>query len=178
MKFKELYEYNKLIYENDIYTSKLRLSLMLMPGFFNDNKIMFICQNPGQPSATDTHQNQKMNFYDHQIDYFKGFLKCRIGIYLKTILSQLGLNVFDIGFTNIVKYSTINNIQPTINEANIMIPILKKQIELLIPEKIVAVGAFASYRLSENNIMHKRIKHPASHNYSFFKIAKDVEIIK
>ena len=185
---KDLYAYNEFIYHDKETEfqgppsykciSKNRLSKNIMPGFFNGNKILFIGQNPGQPSQTDIHQNEKMSFDEHQIDYFKGFLKCRIGIYLKTILNKLGFTVFDIGFTNIVKYSTINNIQPTIGEAAAMMYILKKQIELLKPEKIVAIGAFASNRLQENNIIHKRIMHPASHNYSFFKIAKDVEIIK
>jgi uracil-DNA glycosylase family 4 len=149
-----------------------------MPGFFNGNKILFIGQNPGQPSTTDVHQNQEMSFDEHQIDYFKGFLRCRIGIYLKAVLKQLDFTIFDVGFTNIVKYSTLDNIQPTTEEADTMMPILKKQIELLNPEKIIAIGSFASLRLSEDNIKHQRIAHPASHRYSFFNVAKDVEIIR
>jgi len=173
----ELFYYNQSIYNNDIYESYNRLSKNIMPGFFNGNKILFIGQNPGQPSKTDIHQDQKMLFENHQLNYFEGFLRCKIGIYIKTILKQLDLTVFDIGFTNIVKYSTINNIQPTINEANAMVPILRRQIELFKPEKTIAIGAFAGNILSENNIEHKTIKHPASHNYSFFKIAGDVKII-
>jgi len=177
MKQPQIIVYNESIFNNDIYFSENRLSKNIMPGFFNRNKILFVGQNPGQPSATDIHQNQKMSFYDHQVDYFIGFLRCKIGIYLKTVLSKLGLTVFDIGFTNIVKYSTINNIQPTIEEADTMIPVLKNQIELFMPEKIVAIGAFASNTLSRHDIRHIKISHPASHNYSFFKIANDVKII-
>ena len=184
---KDLYAYNEFIYHDKETEfqgppsykciSKNRLSKNIMPGFFNGNKILFIGQNPGQPSVTDIHQNEIMSFDEHEIDYFKGFLKCKIGIYLKTVLTQLGFTVFDVGFTNVVKYSTINNMQPTIDEASAMIPILKKQIELLKPEKIVAIGAFASDKLCTNMIQHIRIAHPASHRYSFFNIAKDVKII-
>ena len=174
----ELFGYNLLVYNNDTYESNNRLSKNLMPGFFNGNKILFIGQNPGQPSKTDIHQDQKMSFENHQLNYFEGFLRCKIGIYIKTILKQLDLTVFDIGFTNIVKYSTINNVQPTTDEAKAMMFILRRQIELFKPEKTIAIGAFAANMLSENNIEHKTIKHPASHNYSFFKIAKDVEMIK
>ena len=178
MKQHQIIVYNESIFNNDIYFSKNRLSKNIMPGFFNGNKILFVAQNPGQPSATDIHQNQEMNFDAHQLDYFAGFLRCKIGVYIRSVLTRLGLTVFNIGFTNIVKYSTINNVQPTIDEANAMIPILKKQIELLEPEKIVAIGSFASDRLSENNIIHRKISHPASHNYSRFKIANDVEVIR
>ena len=175
LEIKQLYDYNKSIYENEVYKSENRLSKNIMPGFFNRNKILFVGQNPGQPSQTDVHQNEKMPFDEHEVDYFAGFLKCRIGIYIKAILDQLRLNVFDIGFTNIVKYSTINNVKPTSEEAEIMMPILIDQINFFQPEKIVAIGSFASDKLKD--IKHVRINHPASHNYSFFRIAMDAKII-
>lgn len=152
-------------------------------GYFSGSKLLFIGQNPGQPHSykdghADSHQQVKCDFETVQKNYYEGLIRCRMGKYIGEILKKLGLTFKDISFTNIVKYSTVNNTIPSDHNSVIMKRILDGQIKLIMPEKIVALGSYASCALTNMKHPHVHLKHPAVHNYSLKKVDENVTSIK
>lgn len=179
----ELHEFNKHVYETESIIDPIRLSNNCLMGYFSGNKFLFVGQNPGQPHSytdghSDTHQNLKGDFNTVQEDYYHGLVRCSIGKYTAQLVSLLGAKMEDVSFTNVYKYSTLNNEKPGSHNLMLMRGILERQISRLKPEKVIAYGAFASASLAEIRCKHARLHHPASHNYSKSHIEIDTIIIK
>lgn len=163
-----LEEYNKeVFYKNDI-KSEVRLSKLLLPGYFSGNEILFVGQNPGQPHKYDNFEDaqlqESMQWEQVRRDYFIGLKKCRVGGFLE-FCKQVGVFCFwqDISFTNILKYSTKSNSILGVGDAELEknLKILRHHIALLKPTRIVAMGNYASDNLSSLGVEHAVVKHPS-----------------
>jgi len=113
-----------------------------VPGEGSTNpEIMFIGEAPGRQE-------------DLQGRPFVG----RAGEYLTYLISTLGLRREDVYITNVVKCRPPNNRDPTEEEIDKCLPYLRRQIELLKPKIIVALGRHAAKTLArESGISFKGI---------------------
>ena len=75
----------------------------------------------------------------------------RAGKLLDAMLRAMGLDRTTVYIANIVKCRPPNNRNPSLEEATTCIPFLRRQIELVAPRLIVALGAVAAQRLLETN---------------------------
>ena len=66
------------------------------------------------------------------------------GNFLNQMLDTIGLNRSDIYITNIVKYRPPNNRDPLPNEKKAFLPFLQRQLEIIQPSIIVALGRHAA----------------------------------
>jgi len=137
---KELTEYNVSVFNS--LKSKYPL---LQLGFFNDQNVLFIGQNPGTPFNQDSASMEKAittptDFVSYEKVYERNIKISRIG----QVISKIINNKFEkISFTNIVKVPTENNKVPAEHLVNEFLPITYKQVELLKPKLIVCLGRFA-----------------------------------
>jgi uracil-DNA glycosylase family 4 len=142
-------------------------------GFFNGNKILFIGQNPG----VDKNKPQiKLKFEIYQQRYNANFGTWKLGKYILRICRYLRLEQNDISMTNIVKYATENNKQPSDIETNKMLNVLNRQIEYLKPDIIVCIGRLAEYHIKATHDCIY-IVHPAAHRYDFSNAKLDAKTI-
>ena len=157
MNKEKLDNFNKTILEK-YDTSRFFNSVdCIMPGYFSGNDILFIAQNPGmlkqdvEGDALYLQSYQKKE-YDKLNEYYIKALKSSRGTYGIFINDIYGEDWSQISFTNVYKCPFVDNIIPDsipIIERNI----LKRQIELVEPKLIVAVGAIAkSFILTEDSI--------------------------
>ena len=75
----------------------------------------------------------------------------RAGKLLDAMLRAMGLDRTTVYIANIVKCRPPNNRNPSLEEAATCIPYLRRQIELVAPRLIVALGAVAAQRLLDTN---------------------------
>ena len=75
----------------------------------------------------------------------------RAGKLLDAMLRAMGLDRTKVYIANIVKCRPPNNRNPSLEEATTCIPFLRRQIELVAPRLIVALGAVAAQRLLETD---------------------------
>ena len=75
----------------------------------------------------------------------------RAGKLLDAMLKAMGLDRTTVYIANIVKCRPPNNRNPSLEEAASCIPYLKRQIELVAPRLIVALGAVAAHRLLDTD---------------------------
>ena len=139
-KNKELFEYNSKIFKQ----LKTKYPLLQL-GFFNDNNILFIGQNPGTPFNAVSKQIEKEHtsnktFAEYEKIYEENIKKCRIGTVIAKIINN---KYYKISLTNIVKIPTVNNDVPSQYDIDEFMPILQMQIELLQPKLIICLGKFA-----------------------------------
>lgn len=154
-----LVTYNIAIYKEFKVKHKL-----FQIGFFNDNKILFIGQNPGMPFNStvwnDTNavinQSTLTEFEKH---YEQMIRKYQIGQYITKIINNKWHLV---SLTNAIKIPTENNAKPTIDLTNEFMPILKQQIKLLSPELIICFGKFVG-SLFDLAIFYQIVERKTSH---------------
>lgn len=144
----------------------------LQLGFFNDNLVLFVGQNPGAPfdqQSTTIEKNilAEKNFNEYEKTYEQMIKQCRIGSVITKIIKN---KWHQISLTNIVKIPTANNMQPSQELVNIFIPILQKQIQLLQPQLVVLLGKFTGQQFGIssfyqcrhiNNIYYTMFPHPS-----------------
>ncbi len=113
--------------------SKNRTNKVPGEGSYNPT-IMFIGEAPGRQE-------------DIQGRPFVG----RAGEYLTYLISTLGLRREDVYITNVVKCRPPNNRDPTEDEIEKCLPYLRRQIKLLKPRIIVALGRHAAKTLARES---------------------------
>lgn len=164
---KELNEYNKKVF-NEIYGKYEHFQL----GFFNNNHILILGQNPGVPFDEKSKQEtkevlEKKSFFEFEKLYEKLIKNSKIGEFIKELI---GDNLYHISFTNIVKVATSNNEEPDDRLIKEFFPVTKAQIELLNPNIVLCLGKFVGrlFELNEfytfkkiNNITYFLIPHPS-----------------
>lgn len=106
------------------------------------NKVMFIAQNPSV----------------HRFKDLKTPADAGISKELVDTLIALGMSADDIYFTNLVKCSTQSNRPPYLEEIDNCSALLLKEIELMQPRLIVAVG-----RIAYDALMPMDLKIPVAH---------------
>ena len=144
----------------------------LQLGFFNDNLVLFVGQNPGAPFDNQSTQIEKTiisekTFETYEKMYEKMIQQCRIGSVITKIIKN---KWHQISLTNIVKIPTENNARPTQQLIDIFLPILQIQIQLLQPKLVILLGLFAGkqFGLSSfyqcryiDNICYTMCPHPS-----------------
>ncbi len=109
----------------------LKTRLNLVPGEGNpDARIMFVGEAPGQTE-------------DEQGRPFVG----RAGQLLTSIIEAMGLSRQDVFIGNILKCRPPENRNPLATEIAACLPYLHRQIEIIQPDVIVALGAYAAQTL-------------------------------
>lgn len=91
---------------------------------------------------------------DRQGEPFVG----RAGRLLNTMLQSVGLSREQVYIANILKCRPPNNRDPRPEEAAACFPYLRRQIELINPDVIIAVGRIAAQRLLECNTSLARLR--------------------
>lgn len=165
-KLKHIYEYNCRVYLEKSQNDKI-----YFPGWFRGDKILFIGQNPGQPLENDQFSQKihKSKFSDYDqfiIRHNLSYLKSKYYNFLLKFTTQLNILPVEFSFTNIVKFSTLNNRPLTKLEVDDSSNILIEQINIFKPDKIVTFGKPAHICLQNLNIEHEPYYHPARYYYS------------
>lgn len=169
------YEYNMkkidMLNEN-IYKESIDGQKIFFPGSFGGQEILFVGQNPGYPDKND---EQSVKLHTHKFKDYKEFLieheisyrKCKYYKFISKFsrLFEIKANC-QFSFTNLVKFSKINNEALTKEEIDQNITMLKEQIGLFKPKKIISFGKDAHEALNKLNIEHEGFKHPSAFNYS------------
>lgn len=182
LKLNALKELNEKIFnKGSIFKSEIRFSKNLMMGVFDGDNVLFISQNPGMPvfskDGLDRMQYEEMDFDSVQENYKIAFYSCKLGLYVISLAAHaLNYSINDVSFTNVVKYSTINNQCPEKKHLLSFKKILFEQIKILKPKCIIALGSYAHSALQDWNPYY--IAHPASHRYSTSQLKLDIKIIK
>ncbi|MCL5430171.1 MAG: NUDIX domain-containing protein [Candidatus Marsarchaeota archaeon] len=109
-------------------TNEWNLSHRFVPGEGNlDAKVMFIGQAPGR-------------YEDEQLRPFIG----RAGELLTKLIKRAGLNRDDVYITSVVQFFPPKNRLPTSDEAELCIPFLTRQLDIVKPQVVVLLGNFAA----------------------------------
>jgi hypothetical protein len=169
---KTLDQFNKEIYETFEVNSPNAFGKVAFPGLFYGNKLLVIAQNPGKPVQSGPKDD--LILHTQKLDY-ETFKRMHEESYKRSILyhflerfvnNEFHLDIKDISYTNIVKYSTINNSFPEEKEFEAFCSILTSQISLLKPEKIITWGKPVHEKLEKCKIPHVAYYHPAAFNYT------------
>ncbi|MCW9024934.1 MAG: uracil-DNA glycosylase [Gammaproteobacteria bacterium] len=96
---------------------------------------------------------------DHQGEPFVG----QAGHLLTAMLQAIGLDRQQVYIANILKCHPPNNRDPKVEEATLCIPYLERQIELLQPKIILALGRIAAQRLLQSNSTLGRMRGKVHH---------------
>ncbi|MEK6880588.1 MAG: uracil-DNA glycosylase family protein, partial [Nanoarchaeota archaeon] len=180
MQKNELIKYNEQTFVN-LKNENNDLQL----GFFKNNFILFVGQNPGNPFNDKTReltQNviTEREFKDFEIEYFNNIYNSIMGDFLKSLVGESWNHI---SFTNIVKVPTLDNSEPSQELIDNFFPITKKQINLLQPNLVVLIGKFAGKQFGiENfyefkkidNIDYFLIPHPSYINRLDVKEREDI----
>lgn len=147
MKNLTLKKYNKQIF-NQLYKKYEHFQL----GFFNDNTLLFIGQNPGRTFNTQTTietkvVSDKQSFEEFEKSYEELIKNSKIGNFIAKIINNKWEKI---SLTNIVKIATEDNQIPTDGMIQTFFPITQKQIELLQPKLIICLGKFAGKQFGIN----------------------------
>jgi len=134
-----------------------------LPGYvgdkYLDKKILFIGQSPGQPGPIQDdgywagvhHFNKDLSVVELRKHYYEGLVRCNIGLFIKSLLDEVGLSFDEIAFTNVVKCAIKNNEYPSLKTINFWTPYLTLQLELLRPRLIVCLGRLAKDYFNKNS---------------------------
>lgn len=159
-------------FNNDVFQTYKPQYPLLQLGFFNDNLILFVGQNPGTPFDTESTYIEKAIIQEQTFDeyartYEKMIKQCKIGYVISKIIKD---KWHKISFTNIVKIPTTNNEKPSDDMIQTFMPILDEQINLLQPKLVVLLGKFAGncfdlYTFYSYSIIHNicftMVPHPS-----------------
>lgn len=173
MRYKELCKLNEEFYNNN----KDKYNNFLHMGFFNNNHILIIGQNPGNPWSAEQKQfvddlNNEKDYNIRELKYFNIIKNTKITEYLNKVF---GYNWKHISYTNLVKTVTVNNEEPSQELVNDFKDILDKQIKLLNPTLVVCLGKFVGSRYGLNkfydinkidNTFYIMIPHPSYWDYN------------
>lgn len=126
------------------------------PGYFGIDydpaeDIMFIAQNPGNPtiSQEDENQYQKELALNDRMRLYGETLK---SYYMtRDIVKCLDISWNHVAWTNVVKCPTLNNCQLSNKEYILCSSYLKRQLDIIRPKIVVAIGHWASYALTADN---------------------------
>lgn len=130
-------------------------------------KYIFIGQNPGK---NITHGYE---FWSNPND---GSSKI-----LLPLLEKMGI-LKDCYFTNVVKSTTVDNIEPNYETTDFWLPFFKTELDILTSfnsnYSVIAMGKWTSEILTARGYMNKFIYHPAALNRGFMNIPEYAELIK
>lgn len=154
MQIEELKKFNREILEN--YFLEKNSQNVVMPGFFNGDIILFVGQNPGELKENCDGDMKYIEAYNNRdVEamniYYEEALKSNLGVMGIFINDIFGEDWKNISFTNVVKTPFKEN-DFCIDNKEFHFNILKKQIELLSPKIIVAIGSIADTSLREIGI--------------------------
>lgn len=166
-KLQKIYEYNEKMYFDKSIDDKI-----YFPGWFRGDKILFIGQNPGQPNEND---ELSKNIHTIKYDDYNKFILHHNISYLKSVyykfilkfIETFHITPVDFSFTNIVKFSTLNNRALTNDEIDDGLEILKNQIKIFQPTQIITFGKPAHETLKKMGINHTPYYHPARYYYHY-----------
>lgn len=151
MRHEALQKYNKKTYRKmkDKYPN-------LQLGFFKNNHILFIGQNPGNPFNSKTTEQTKevlshQSYIDFENKYFEMIRKTKIGSFITELV---GHNWNHISFTNIVKIPTSDNKEPSQDLVDEFKIILQKQITYIQPTLVILLGKFAGRQFGINRFLN------------------------
>lgn len=160
--------YNKMIYD-DYSIDKKRI---FFPGSFIGNDILFVGQNPGYPLKGDykgeiLHTRKYKNYTSFLLEHEKSYRKSKYFEFISRFSKEnFGLiSNKQFSFTNLVKYSKVNNEALTQKEIKESLEILRNQIAFFKPKKIITFGKDADEALNKFKIRHEAYYHPARYNY-------------
>jgi uracil-DNA glycosylase len=150
-KYNKLSEYNTKIF--DALSDKCPHFQL---GFFNGNEVLFVGQNPGNPSTdlekaiTEKVMTQK-TFRAFEKEYEDMIKMSKIGQYLDPTISGQWSRV---SFTNVVKTTTPGNMEPDDETYEMFFPMLMQQIEILEPNIIACLGKYAGAAFGLTEFYH------------------------
>lgn len=160
---KELDEYNKSIL--DSYPIENNAQAVVMPGFFNGH-ILFVGQSPGMLKENVEGDMEYLEAYKQRdlkklSDSYRKALQSTKGTLGTFILDIFGDDWSKISFTNVFK-TPFNNNEVKVDDWEPHLKILKRQIKLLKPKYIFAIGKIAETALNQiGYIPQVAFQHPS-----------------
>ena len=159
----ELKEYNRAIL--DSYFFEKNSQRIVMPGFFNGD-VLFVGQNPGLlKNEVEGDVKYKEAYINKDLDnldkYYLEALKSAkgtLGIFINEIYGE---DWSKLSFTNVIK-TPFNNNDVCIENEEFHLLVLKRQIELLKPRHVFAIGTLAKKYLNKLSInIDLEMMHPS-----------------